>query len=56
MLQPHFNVLWKKCLLYLDDVIVFDDMSKVLDNLKAILNRLKEYNLKHKAKKGSFFQ
>ncbi len=47
----------KKCLLYLDDVIVFGDMFKeVPDNLMAILNWLNEYNLKLKAKKCSFFQ
>ncbi len=47
----------KKCLLYLDDVIVFGDTFKeVLDNVMTILNRLKEYNLKLKAKKCSFFQ
>ncbi len=47
----------KKCLLYLGDVIVFDNtFDEVLDNLMAILNRLKEYNLKLKAKKCSFFQ
>ncbi len=47
----------KKYLLYLDDIIVFGDKFKeVLYNLKAILNKLKEYNLKLKAKKCSFFQ
>ncbi len=47
----------KRCLLYLDNVIVFGDTFKeALDNLMAILYRLKEYNLKLKAKKCSFFQ
>ncbi len=47
----------KKCLLYLDDVIVFSNTFKeVLDNLMAILYRLKEYNLNLKAKECSFFQ
>ncbi len=42
----------KKCLLYLDDVIVFDDSFKeLLYKLMAILRRFKEYNLKLKAKK-----
>ncbi len=42
---------------HLDDVIVFGNTFKeVLDNLMAILKSLKEYNLKLKAKKCSFFQ
>ncbi len=46
-----------KCLLYLDDVIVFSDTFKeTLDNLMAILCRYREYNLKLKAKKCSLFQ
>ncbi len=46
-----------KCLLYLDDVIVFGDtFQETLDNLMAILCRFREYNLKLKAKKCSLFQ
>ncbi len=40
----------KKCLLYLDDVIVFGNtLREVLDNLMDMLNSLKEYNLMLKA-------
>ncbi len=47
----------KMCLLYLYDMIVFGNTFKqVLDNLMAILNRFKGYNLKLKAKQCSFFQ
>ncbi len=46
-----------KCLLYLDDVIVFcDTFQQTLDNLMAILCRFWEYNLKLKAMKCSLFQ
>ncbi len=46
-----------KCLLYLDDVIVFGDtFQETLDNLMAILCKFWEYNLKLKAKKCSLFK
>ncbi len=46
-----------KCLMYLDDVIVFGDtFQETLDNLMPILCRFREYNLKLKAKKCSLFQ
>ncbi len=46
-----------KCLLYLDDVILFGDtFQETLDNFMAILCRFREYNLKLKAKKCSLFQ
>ena len=46
-----------KCLLYLDDVIVYGNtFEEVLNNLRAILLRMREYNLKLKAKKCSLFK
>ncbi len=51
------GIIGLKCLLYLDDVIVFGDTFKeTLDNLIAILYRFREYNLKLKAKKCSLFE
>ncbi len=53
---PSLNdVTQQKCLLYLDDVIVFgDSFEEVLDNLMAIVKRFKEYNFKLKAKKSPY--
>ncbi len=46
-----------KCLLYLDDVIVFGNtFQETLDNLMAILCRFREYNIKLKANKCFLFQ
>jgi len=46
-----------KCLLYLDDVIVFGKtFEEVYDNLKAVLARFAKYNLKLKAKKCELFK
>ncbi len=46
-----------KCLLYMDDVIIFGDtFQETIDKLMAILCKFREYNLKLKAKKSSLFQ
>ena len=40
---------WKKCLAYLDDVIVLENsFDNHLTNLKAVLARLRKHNLKLK--------
>ena len=48
---------WKKCLVYLDDVIVFGTtFENTLQNLTVVLQRFREANLKLKAKKCTFFK
>ena len=45
------------CLLYLDDIIVYGDtFEEVYENLMKVMERLKKYNLKLKAKKCSLFK
>jgi hypothetical protein len=48
---------WKECLAYLDDVILlgnsFDDH---LSNLRTVLTRFRQHNLKLKPKKCSLFR
>ena len=47
----------KKCLLYLDDVIVFGrTFEEVYENVRAVMLRLRKYNLKLKASKCHLFQ
>ncbi|CAG2236597.1 unnamed protein product [Mytilus edulis] len=51
------NLNWKKCLCYLDDIIIFGrDFETALQNLKEVFQRLKMANLKLKAKKCHLFQ
>ena len=51
------GLTWKECLAYLDDVIVLgNSFQNHLENLKKVLQRFKENNLKLKPKKCSFFQ
>jgi len=51
------RLLSKKCLVYLDDVIVFGKtFEEMVDNLNAVFSRLKEANLKLNPKKCIFFQ
>lgn len=48
---------WERCLVYLDDVIVFGKTFKeTLDNLKLVFDRFKSAKLKLKPKKCTFFQ
>ena len=50
-LTPH------QCLVYLDDIIVFGaTFSDTLENMRRVLDRLREANLKLKAKKCFLFQ
>ena len=45
------------CLIYLDDLIVFSQMSEEhLHQLHVVFDRFREYNLKLKPSKCSFFK
>jgi hypothetical protein len=51
------NLNWKKCLCYLDDIIIFGAyFDTALQNLRLIFERLKVANLKLKANKCFLFQ
>ena len=51
------DLLWKKCLVYLDDVIVFGKTFKeCLGNLELVLERILSNGLKLKPKKCNLFQ
>lgn len=51
------NLQWKKCLCYLDDVIVFGtDFEITLSNLREVFLRFREANLKLKPSKCKLFQ
>jgi len=51
------RMLSKKCLVYLDDVIIFGkSFDEMLENLKMVFSRFREVNLKINPKKCSFFQ
>lgn len=46
---------WKKCLVYLDDIIIFGDTAQShLENLKDVLEAIKNAGLKLKAEKCKF--
>ena len=48
---------WDKCLVYLDDIIIFGKTFKeTLGNLKCVMQRLKAANLRLKASKCAWFQ
>ena len=44
------------CVIYLDDVIVFSRMEEHLECLRMVFERFREFNLKLKPSKCSFFQ
>ena len=51
------DLLWKKCLVYLDDVIVFGKtFEECLGNLELVLQRILSNGLKLKPKKCNLFQ
>ena len=51
------GILWKKCLVYLDDVIIFAPaFEEYLKRIAEVLQRLRESNLKLKTKKCKFGQ
>ena len=48
---------WTKCLVYLDDIIIFGKtLSECEENLCAVLERIREYGLKLKPSKCKLFQ
>ena len=48
---------WEKCLVYLDDIIVFGStFHETLENLRCVMERLREAGLKLKAPKCKWFQ
>ena len=51
------GLLWKKCLVYLDDIIVFgNSVEDTLQNLQAVLKRIVSYGLKLKPSKCKLFR
>jgi len=51
------GLLWKNCLVYLDDIIVFGNTrEECLSNLERVMDRLRSYNLRLKPKKCKFFR
>ena len=44
------------CVIYLDDVFIFDHMEEHLESLCIVFERFREFNLKLKPSKCSFFQ
>ena len=51
------DIVWKHCLVYLDDVIAFGrDFQETLISLRKVLERLRTCNLKLKASKCEFFR
>ena len=51
------GLLWKNCLVYLDDIIVFGNTrEQCLSNLTQVMDRLRSYNLRLKPKKCKFFR
>lgn len=48
---------WEKCLVYLDDVIIFGKtFAQTLENLRSVFDRFRKANLKLKQKKCAFFR
>ena len=51
------GLTWKECLAYLDDVIVMgENFSSHMRNLRSVLTRFQKYNLKLNPKKCNLFQ
>ncbi len=51
------GLICKKCLVYLDDVIIFgSSFEETLANLKLVMNHLREHNLLCKARKCELFE
>ena len=57
MEQVLSDIVWSKCLVYLDDVITFGhDFMTTLVNLRLVFDRMRSSNLKLKPKKCEFFR
>ena len=51
------DLLWKKCLVYLDDVVVFGKtFAECLSNLEEVIKRILDNGLKLKPKKCNLFK
>jgi len=51
------GLTWVECLAYLDDIIILgDSFENHLQNVRKVLGRFKQYNLKLKPRKCHFFQ
>ena len=51
------GLLWKKCLIYMDDLLIFSKtFSEHIENLQLCLDRCRERNLKLKPTKCKLFQ
>lgn len=51
------GLLWKKCLIYIDDLLIFSKtFHEHMGNMRECLQRCRDYNLKLRPSKCSFFQ
>ena len=57
MSQVMRGLHWKRCLVYIDDILVFDnDLEAALHNLELVLDRVAEYGLQLKSTKCNLFR
>ena len=57
MSQVMRGLHWKRCLVYIDDILVFgNDFESALHNLELVLNRVAEYGLQLKSSKCNLFR
>ena len=48
---------WKRCLVYIDDILVFGkDLESALHNLELVLDRVAKYGLQLKSTKCNLFR
>ena len=57
MSQVMCGLHWKRCLVYIDDILVFgNDFESALHNLEVVLDRVAEYGLQLKSTKCNLFR
>ena len=57
MSQVMCGLHWKRCLVYIDDILVFgNDFESALHSLELVLNRVAEYGLQLKSTKCNLFR
>ena len=57
MSQVMRGLHWKRCLVYIDDILVFgNDFESALHSLELVLNRVAEYGLQLKSTKCNLFR
>ena len=57
MSQVMRGLHWKRCLVYIDDILVFgNDFESALHNLELVLDRVAEYGLQLKSTKCNLFR